>query len=128
MNRRAIGLLEEIRNDFKGNSKKVVISGCLGPRGDGYNPGKTMTEKAAETYHGKQVRVFEDSAADMVTAITMNYVEEAVGIAKAAERAAMPAALRAEPLGSTPPEYGDYIRQKINGWGKLVQQFGVKAE
>lgn len=93
VNRRAIGLLEEIRNDFKGNSKKVVISGCLGPRGDGYNPGKTMTEKEAETYHGKQIRVFEDSAADMVTAITMNYVEEAVGIAKAAERAAMPAAI-----------------------------------
>lgn len=92
-NRRAIGLLEEIRNDFKRNAKKVVISGCLGPRGDGYNPGKTMTEKEAEIYHDKQIRVFEDSAADMVTAITMNYVEEAIGIARAAEHAAMPAAL-----------------------------------
>jgi S-methylmethionine-dependent homocysteine/selenocysteine methylase len=92
-NRRAIGVLEEIRNDFKRNLKRVVISGCLGPRGDGYNPGKTMTEKEAETYHDKQIRVFEDSAADMVTAITMNYVEEAIGIAKAAERAGMPAAI-----------------------------------
>jgi homocysteine S-methyltransferase len=92
-NRRAISLLEEIRGEFKGNSKKVVISGCLGPRGDGYNPGKTMTAKEAETYHGNQVRVFEDSAADMVTAITMNYVEEAIGIAKATERARVPVAI-----------------------------------
>jgi len=92
-NRRAIGLLEEIRNEFKGNAKKVVISGCVGPRGDGYSPGKTMSEKDAETYHGNQIRVLQDSAADMVTAITMNYVEEAVGIARAAERAAMPVAI-----------------------------------
>jgi S-methylmethionine-dependent homocysteine/selenocysteine methylase len=92
-NRRAIHLLEEIRNDLEGNAREVVISGCLGPRGDGYAPGKTMTQKEAEAYHDKQVRVFEDSAADMVTAITMNYVEEAIGIAQAAQRAAMPVAI-----------------------------------
>jgi S-methylmethionine-dependent homocysteine/selenocysteine methylase len=92
-NRRAIRLLEEIRNDLEGNAREVVISGCLGPRGDGYAPGKTMTQKEAEAYHDKQVRVFEDSAADMVTAITMNYVEEAIGIAQAAQRAAMPVAI-----------------------------------
>jgi S-methylmethionine-dependent homocysteine/selenocysteine methylase len=92
-NRRAIHLLEEIRRDSEGAAGKVVISGCLGPRGDGYAPGKTMTQEEAQAYHDKQVRVFEDSAADMVTAITMNYVEEAIGIAKAAERAAMPVAI-----------------------------------
>lgn len=92
-NRRAIELLEEIRDGFKGNVKKVVISGCVGPRGDGYNPGKTMSAKDAEAYHAKQIETFEDTAADMVTAITMNYVEEAIGVAKAAERAAMPVAI-----------------------------------
>ena len=92
-NRRAIGLLEDIRSEFKGDAKKVVISGCVGPRGDGYNPGKTMSEKEAESYHGNQIQTFEDTAADMVTAITMNYLEEAVGIARAAERAGMPVAI-----------------------------------
>src|SRR5688572_6893754 len=92
-NRRAISLLEEIRAESKGKAGKVVISGCLGPRGDGYNPGKTMTAKEAESYHAKQVQVFEDSAADMVTAITMNYVEEAIGITKAAQKAGMPVAI-----------------------------------
>jgi S-methylmethionine-dependent homocysteine/selenocysteine methylase len=90
VNRRAIGLLEEIRNECKGNANKIVISGCLGPRGDGYNLRKTMSEKDAESYHGAQIQTFEDTAADMVTAITMNYVEEAVGITRAAERAGMP--------------------------------------
>jgi len=92
-NRRAIGLLEEIRNEFKGDAKRVVISGCVGPRGDGYNPGKTMSEQEAESYHGDQVQTFADTAADMVTAITMNYVEEAVGITRAAGRAGMPVAI-----------------------------------
>lgn len=92
-NQGAIGLLEEIRNEFKGNAQKVVISGCVGPRGDGYSPGKTMSEREAESYHGIQIRTFEDTAADMVTAITMNYVEEAIGIARAAERAGMPVAI-----------------------------------
>src|SRR5687767_5515690 len=92
-NRRAISLLEEIRSEFKGDRTKVVISGCLGPRGDGYSPGKTMSAKESEAYHGNQVRVFEDSAADMVTAITMNYVEEAIGIAKATQRVGMPVAI-----------------------------------
>ena len=92
-NRRAIGLLESIRSEYRSNSGKIVISGCVGPRGDGYSPGKAMSEEDAEAYHGNQIRVFQESAADMVTAITMNYVEEAVGVARAAERAGIPAAI-----------------------------------
>ena len=92
-NQRAISVLEKVRDEFKGNAGEAVISGCLGPRGDGYVPGKAMSEAEAQNYHEGQVRVFQDSAADMVTAITMNYVEEAIGIARAAEHAGMPAAI-----------------------------------
>ena len=92
-NRRAIALLEDIRNEFRTGVSQIVISGCVGPRGDGYNPGTTMSEKDAEAYHGSQIRAFADSGADMVTAITMNYVEEATGVARAAERAGMPVAI-----------------------------------
>ena len=63
------------------------------PAAIGYNPAKKMTAKEAQTYHAGQVRVFHHSAADMVTAITMNYVEEAIGIAKAAETSGMPVAI-----------------------------------
>ena len=92
-NRKAIHLLEEIRNEYESNETPVVISGCLGPRGDGYIPDRAMSEQKAETYHRDQVEVFAGTEADMVCAITMNYVEEAIGIARAAQRAGMPAAI-----------------------------------
>ncbi len=92
-NQRAIGLLETIRDGFRGDAKKAVISGCVGPRGDGYNPVSRMSEQEALAYHRRQVQTFDDSAADMVTAITMNYAEEALGIARAAQSVSLPVAL-----------------------------------
>ena len=92
-NRHAIRLLEEIRRSYDSPRTPVVISGCVGPRGDGYVAGKTMSAGEAQAYHAGQVRVFAGSGADMVSAITMNYVEEAVGVARAAKSAAMPVAI-----------------------------------
>lgn len=92
-NRQAIELLEEVRAEFASARTPVVISGCVGPRGDGYVPSHAMTAEEAERYHRAQVATFTTTAADMVTAITMNYVEEALGIAQAARRAGMPVAI-----------------------------------
>jgi len=90
MNRKAVRLLEDIRNEYETDRTPVVISGCIGPRGDGYIPDTAMKEREAEDYHRMQVETFADSAADLVTAITMNYAEEAVGIARAAKQVNMP--------------------------------------
>jgi S-methylmethionine-dependent homocysteine/selenocysteine methylase len=92
VNRAAIELLEEIRDDVAG-SVVTVISGCIGPRGDGYVPAKRMSAAEAQAYHGEQVGTFAATAADMVTAITMNYPEEAIGVVRAAKEAAMPVAI-----------------------------------
>ena len=92
-NRRAIHLLEDIRQEYETEPTPIVISGCLGPRGDGYVPDRAMSQKEAEAYHRPQVETFAGSAADMVCAITMNYVEEAIGIARAAQRANLPVAI-----------------------------------
>ncbi|MBM4296767.1 MAG: homocysteine S-methyltransferase [Deltaproteobacteria bacterium] len=89
-NRQSIELLEAIRAEFESADTKVVISGCVGPRGDGYSPAKLMSAEEAENYHGEQIEVFATTAADLVTAITLNYVEEAIGIVRAARRCAMP--------------------------------------
>ncbi|BCS35412.1 homocysteine S-methyltransferase [Luteitalea sp. TBR-22] len=91
INRRAVALLEELRDEFA--PVPVVISGCLGPRGDGYVPGTQMTVRGAEAYHQPQVDALADAGADMLTAMTLNYVEEAVGITHAARLAAMPIAI-----------------------------------
>jgi S-methylmethionine-dependent homocysteine/selenocysteine methylase len=92
-NRKAIHLLESVRNEYEADRTRVVMSGCVGPRGDGYVPDSAMSEQEAEAYHREQVETFAGSAADMVCAITINYVEEAVGIARAAQQAGMPVAI-----------------------------------
>jgi S-methylmethionine-dependent homocysteine/selenocysteine methylase len=89
-NRKAIALLHEIRRDHERDGAPMVISGCIGPRGDGYNPKAFMSETEAERYHALQVATFRDADADMVTATTMTYAEEAIGIARAARAAGMP--------------------------------------
>ena len=92
-NRRAVHLLEELRSEYETEQTPVVISGCLGPRGDGYVPDRAMSAQESEAYHREQIETFAGSAVDMVCAITMNYVEEAVGIACAAQRADTPVAI-----------------------------------
>jgi homocysteine S-methyltransferase len=92
-NRSAIGLLEELRSEYETERTPIVISGCIGPRGDGYVADRAMSAHEAELYHREQIETFAGSAADMVCAITMNYVEEAVGIARAAQRASTPVAI-----------------------------------
>jgi homocysteine S-methyltransferase len=89
-NRRGVALLEELRAEADKGAQPIVISGNLGPRGDGYRTDARMTAQAAREYHMPQVGVFAESAADMVAAFTMNYVEEAIGIALAAREVQMP--------------------------------------
>ena len=89
-NTKAVRLIEEIRSDYETPETPIVISGCVGPRGDGYVADGVMSVEQAEDYHRAQVETFAGTAADLVTAITMNYAEEAVGLARAAERADMP--------------------------------------
>lgn len=90
-NRRSIELLEEIRGEQ--HAVEMVISGCLGPRGDGYNACQQLTPDEAQQYHARQVDTFRDTPADMVTAITMTHTAEAIGIARAAQAAGMPAVI-----------------------------------
>ena len=88
INTRSVALLEELRAEFA--PVPTLISGCLGPRGDGYVPDAMMSVRAAEAYHQPQVDTLAATSADMLSAMTINYVEEAIGIAHAARRASMP--------------------------------------
>lgn len=90
MNREAIALLVDTRNEFETAQSPIVISGCVGPRSDGYNPSEFMTADEAEAYHSTQIKTFSETEADMIAAITMTYVEEAIGITRAAQAHNMP--------------------------------------
>jgi S-methylmethionine-dependent homocysteine/selenocysteine methylase len=89
-NRKAIGLMASIRDAHETARSPMVISGCVGPRGDGYDPGALMSPEEAEAYHAWQVGIFAETAADLVTAITMTSANEAIGVARAARAADMP--------------------------------------
>ena len=71
-------------------TRPIVISGCIGPRGDGYQPGALMTAEEAAAYHSRQAAVFAEAGADLITAITMTYPAEAIGVTEAARAAEMP--------------------------------------
>jgi S-methylmethionine-dependent homocysteine/selenocysteine methylase len=89
-NRKAIEMLHDLRAQLETDRTPMIISGCIGPRGDGYDPGTFMTPEQAADYHSRQVRTFAQSDADQVTAITMTNSAEAIGIARAAAAERMP--------------------------------------
>ncbi len=105
VNLSAVTMLEEVRAEPQGEAVPVagvaasgqadvpvVISGCLGPLPvDDEAP--APSEHTAEAYHRTQIETFAASAADMIGALTIDNVEEAVGIARAAEKAGMPVAI-----------------------------------
>jgi S-methylmethionine-dependent homocysteine/selenocysteine methylase len=92
-NRYAIRMLRDIRAEFETDERPIVISGCLGPRGDGYVPDAAMSTREAEAYHNEQVTTFAGTEADMVSAMTINDVAEAVGIVRAARQCGIPVAV-----------------------------------
>ncbi|MBA3260970.1 MAG: homocysteine S-methyltransferase family protein [Thermoleophilaceae bacterium] len=90
LNRKAVALMEELAADARKSGAPVVISGCIGPHDDGYNPSTQLGVTAAQDYHSTQIETFAETAADMVTAITMTYADEAIGLARAAREAGLP--------------------------------------
>ncbi len=92
INIRSIALLEQLRADWEKPDMPCVISGAIGPRGDGYKAGN-MSADEAEAYHEPQIAAFVEGGADMVTAFTLNSINEAIGIVRAAGAQRIPAAI-----------------------------------
>ena len=89
-NLQSVTLLEHIRDEYGDEARPIVISGCLGPRGDGYIPSQRMTVPEAQAYHAAQIGTFAQSNVDMIAALTLNYVEEATGLTLAAQEYGLP--------------------------------------
>jgi S-methylmethionine-dependent homocysteine/selenocysteine methylase len=77
--------------DLARGADDAVVSGVIGPRGDGYLVGTEMTVDEAQRYHAEQVVVLADAGVDQVAAITMTYIDEAVGFVRAAAAVGVPA-------------------------------------
>ena len=93
LNRRAIDLVVELRDEAGEMQGPMVISGLIGPRDDAYNPAQLMSADEAERYHVAQIETLAGTEADLVSALTLTYPTEAIGIARAAQSARMPVAI-----------------------------------
>jgi homocysteine S-methyltransferase len=93
INRDAVALAEEVRETAEARGVPTVVSGAIGPRGDGYVPGARMTPREAEAYHAVQIASFAQTSADMVCALTLTTADEAVGIVRAAQAEGLPVAV-----------------------------------
>jgi S-methylmethionine-dependent homocysteine/selenocysteine methylase len=92
-NRKSIDMLQDIRSEYERDLPHVVISGCVGSRGDGYKADISMTVDEAADYHRTPIATFRETEADMVAAFTMPYTAEAIGITLAARAEGIPVAI-----------------------------------
>lgn len=93
LNREAIAMLHDLRSRHQTEECPMVVSGCIGPRGDGYDPGDLMTVEEARAHHAWQAGLFAEAGADMVSGITITNVPEAAGLVLAANDAGLLSAI-----------------------------------
>jgi len=83
INHEAVAFARDIRSEHP-DVEAVLVSGCVGPRGDGYVASVTMNPSQALDHHRAQVSDLAAAGADLVTAFTFSYVDEAIGFVTAA--------------------------------------------
>jgi homocysteine S-methyltransferase len=89
----SVAMLNALRAEYESPETPIVVSGCIGPRGDGYDPGHVMTRQEAEDYHLRQAAALAAAGPDLLTAMTITNVPEAIGIARAAEKVGLSAVI-----------------------------------
>lgn len=90
LNKQAVDFVKGLGKEFESKELQILISGTIGPRGDGYKVENVMTPEESQSYHGLQVEAFVSEGVNLIEAVTMNYSDEAIGVVKAAESASIP--------------------------------------
>ena len=90
VNTAAVGFLRGVAGEWSDRLPESRVSGQIGPRGDGYVPGAAVDPDEAADYHQPQVTAFAEAGADLVSALTLTDVGEAVGVVRAAREAGLP--------------------------------------
>jgi S-methylmethionine-dependent homocysteine/selenocysteine methylase len=91
INRHAVVTLQQFRE--RTGLDLLLVSGNLGPRGDGYTAGDEIDPDDATAYHTPQIEAFAEAGADLVTALTLTGTGEAIGIVRAARTTGLPVAV-----------------------------------
>jgi len=81
---------KDLARAYETAESPMPVSGVVGPRGDAYAMGRTMTAEEAEEYHAEQIATMKAAGADFVTALTFSQVPEAIGVTRAAVAQELP--------------------------------------
>ena len=84
VNREGAVFAQGLRRIWETDTTPVIVNGVIGPRGDGYVLEDAMRRDEAETFHAPQIRALARGGVELVSAITMTYSAEAIGVARAA--------------------------------------------
>ena len=90
INKSAVEFCRAVKERHADKGIALQINGAIGPEDDGYNPQSFMTVDQAQAYHSDQIRTFSEAGIDSVAAVTMTYVEEAIGVTRAGHALDMP--------------------------------------
>ena len=129
VNRDSVSFVRELGDEF--DSVEVVVSGCIGPRGDGYRPDELVTPTEAASYHRAQIDSFVAAGADRVSLLTATHTGEAIGVITAAGDAGVPAvvAFTVETDGRLPSgqPLDDAIAEVDSATGRAALHFGINC-
>lgn len=86
----AANFAQSLRSEWAGRVSDIILNGVVGPAGDGYAPGRLPTIAQAQEMHHPQVRTLARAGVDMISAITMTNIAEAIGVVRAAAAENLP--------------------------------------
>jgi len=114
INREAVQFVREMRDAWQPRlAGPIVVCGIIGPRGDGYVAAAPDSVDEATAFHRPQAEVLRDAGADMLAAVTMTSVAEAIGVARAAQAVGLPVSISftVETDGRLPS--GEHLREAV---------------
>lgn len=109
----SIEFLREVSRPYRSQLPDILYAGIVGPRGDAYALNRSITAAEAEDYHSVQVETLRKAKVDLISAMTFNSIEEAIGISRAAHAAGLPLSLSFTLDSTSRLKSGPSIREAI---------------
>lgn len=137
-NRRGVEVMRDFAARFRAQKGlaeidlPAIISGDLGPRGDGYKlASDALTIDEAAAYHRPQITALAEAGVDVINALTMTSVAESAGIARVASELGLPVIISptVETDGTTPEgdELGEFIERVEQATGGAPEFYMVNC-
>lgn len=89
----SIEFLRELAGEYQGALSDTRIMGYVGPRGDAYLGKSRMSVEESRDYHSVQVQTLKTAKVDLITAMTFNAIDEAIGVVEACRAADIPVSI-----------------------------------